>query len=87
MSVDKPTVTQILLAWRDNKWVVARNAVEVAAYAYRVHAMETVRKLAAEAHARGESCYLLVREADGRWNERPCPGGRAPSPRSPPPPP
>lgn len=83
MSVDNPTRTQILLAWRENKWVVARNAVEIGAYAYRNHAMATVRRLAAEAAAAGLQCYLLVREPDGHWDERPCPPVRSerPAPR------
>lgn len=73
MAVAKQTVTQLLVAWRDNKWVVERNAAEVAAYAYRVHAIERARALAAEAAAAGLECYLLIREQDGRWSERPCP--------------
>ena len=73
MSVDKPTTMQILLAWRENKWVVLRNAVEVGAYAYRAHAMEMARRLATEAAERGIDCYMLVRERDGGWDERPCP--------------
>ncbi|MGA0605420.1 hypothetical protein ACO2Q0_05405 [Phenylobacterium sp. VNQ135] len=76
MSVAKPTAMQILVAWRDNKWVVERNALEVAAYAYRVHAIEHARALAAEAAAMGVECYLLIREQDGRWSERPCPRPR-----------
>jgi hypothetical protein len=92
MDVDKPTALQILLAWRENKWVVARNAVEVGAYPYRTHAMEMVRRLAAEAAVEGLDCYLLVRWPDGRWDEKPCPPVRAkaqlrtcspPPPRSP----
>lgn len=77
MNVDKPTPVQILLAWRDNKWVVARDNVEVGAYPYRNHAMGMVRRLAAEAAVAGLACYMLVREQDGRWNERPCPPVRA----------
>lgn len=73
MSVAKPTAVQLLMAWRVNKWVVARDNVEVAAYAYRSHAMACVRQLSGEAEAAGEDCYLLIREADGRWDERPCP--------------
>lgn len=76
MNVDNPTPVQLLLAWRDNKWIVARNAVEVGAYPYRNHAMEMVRKLAAEAALAGLACYMLVREQDGRWDERPCPAVR-----------
>lgn len=81
MAVEKPTVTQIMVAWRDNKWVVERNAGEVAAYVYRVHAIQQARALAAEAAAAGLECYLLIRERDGRWSERPCPrrGRRAAS--------
>lgn len=77
MGVDKPTKLQILLAWRENKWVVSRNAEEVGAYPYRAHAMDMVRRLVAEAAAAGLECYMLVREADGRWDERPCPPVRA----------
>lgn len=73
MSVAKPTTMQILMAWRDNKWVVARDAVEVAAFAYRPHAMACVRKLAADAWRTGIACYLLIREPDERWKERTCP--------------
>jgi hypothetical protein len=80
MSVAKPTAVQLLMAWRVNKWVVARDNTEVAAYAYRSHAMACVRKLAGEAQAAGRACYLLIREPNGRWDERPCPrvvrGGR-----------
>ena len=77
MRVDRPTSVQILLAWRETKWVVARNAEEMGSYPYRTHAMEAVRRLSAEAHAAGLDCYLLVRERDGAWDERPCP----PAPR------
>ena len=77
MSVDKPTAMQILVAWRDTKWIVARNAAPVGAYAYRVHAMEMARRLSAEALALGVDCYMLVRERDGRWEERACPKTRA----------
>lgn len=73
MYVGKPTAMQILLAWRDNKWVVLRNAVEVGAYAYRTHAMEMARRLASEAADAGLDCYMLVRDRDGSWEERPCP--------------
>jgi hypothetical protein len=76
MSVENPTSMQILLAWRQTKWIVARNAVEVGAYPYKVHAMEVVRRLAEEARAAGLDCYLLVREQDGRWDERKCPSPR-----------
>jgi hypothetical protein len=74
MSVDPPASIQILLAWRGTKWVVSRDAVDVGAYAYKNHAMDTVRRLAAEARAEGLDCSLLVRERDGAWRERPGPG-------------
>jgi hypothetical protein len=61
---------QIVVAWRRNKWVVERNAVEIGTYAYRPHAMDRARGLAAEAHSQGIECYLLIREPDGRWTER-----------------
>jgi hypothetical protein len=67
---------QILVAWRVNKWVVERNAFQVASYAYRVHAIEHARALAAEAQAAGLQCYLLIREQTGAWSERPCPRRR-----------
>jgi len=73
MNLDKPTALQILVAWRDNKWVVLRNAVEVGAYAYRAHAMDMARTLASEAEAQDADCYMLVRERDGSWDEHPCP--------------
>jgi len=73
MNVGKPTAMQILVAWRENKWVVLRNTREVGAYAYRPHAMEMARVLSAEAAAQGLDCYMLVRERDGSWDERPCP--------------
>lgn len=73
MDVDKPTGVQILVAWRDNKWVVSRNAVPVGAYAYRTHAMDMARALSAQAAAEGLDCYMLVRERSGRWDELPCP--------------
>jgi hypothetical protein len=70
---------QIIVAWRANKWVVERDAVEVGAYAYRTHALDRARSLAGEAEAAGEDCYLLIREQDGQWIERPCPRpGRGP---------
>jgi hypothetical protein len=82
MNVAKPTPVQILLAWRDNRWVVLRNAAEVGAYAYRSHAMATARRLAAEAADAGLDCYMLVRDQNGRWEERPCPksASKAPPP-------
>jgi hypothetical protein len=73
MDVAKPTAMQIIVAWRDKKWVVLRNTVEVGAYAYRVHAMEMARTLSAQAQADGLECYMLVREQNGRWEEYPCP--------------
>ncbi|HEY8571634.1 hypothetical protein [Phenylobacterium sp.] len=73
MTVDQPTVMQILVAWRHNKWVVARNAVEVGAYAYRVHAIEMAQRLSAEARKLGIACYMLVRDKGGQWQERSCP--------------
>lgn len=76
MRAANPTAMQIMVAWRDNKWVVERNALQVAAYAYRVHAIDHARSLAAEAQASGLECYLLIREQDGRWSERPCPRSR-----------
>ena len=73
MSVAKPTAMQILVAWRDNKWVVLRNALEVGSYAYKAHAMEMARRLAAEAAEAGADCYMLIRNQQGSWDERPCP--------------
>ena len=73
MDVAKPAAMQIIVAWRDRKWVVLRNTVEVGAYAYRVHAMEMARTLSAAALADGLECYMLVREQNGRWDEYPCP--------------
>jgi hypothetical protein len=73
MTVAKPSALQILLAWRDNKWLVQMNAAEVGAYAYRSHAMAAARRLAAEAAAAGLDCYMLIRERDGAWVERSCP--------------
>jgi hypothetical protein len=77
MTVGAPSAMQIIMAWRANKWIVERNAIEVGRYAYRGHAMARVRALAAEAMRAGLECYLLVREKDGSWRERPCPHGRA----------
>ncbi len=65
---------QIIVAWRVNKWIVERDATEMGAYAYRAHALERARTLAAEA---GDGGYLLIREQDGRWIERPLPKGGA----------
>jgi len=73
MSVDNQTALQIIVAWRDNKWVVLRNTAEVGAYAYRTHAMDMARTLTAQALELGLDCYMLVREQDGRWDEHPCP--------------
>lgn len=76
MTVDNPTVLQILMVWRDRKWVVSRNAEEVGAYAYRTHAIDMARTLAAEAKALGIACYMLVRDETGEWQERNCPRPR-----------
>jgi hypothetical protein len=73
MDVDKPTAMQIIVAWRDNKWTVLRNAAEVGSYAYRAHAIDMARTLSAEANDLGLECYMLVREQNGRWEEHPCP--------------
>jgi len=73
MNVGKPTAVQILVAWRETKWLVLRNTEEVGAYAYRGHAMDMARTLAAEAAAQGLDCYMLARERDGTWAEHPCP--------------
>jgi hypothetical protein len=73
MNVEQSTTTQVLVAWRANKWIVSRNTVELGAYAYRPHAIDAARKVAREAAALGLPCYILIREADGRWEERPCP--------------
>jgi hypothetical protein len=75
MRVEKPTTMQIIVAWRVNKWVVEQDAAEVGTYAYRTHAMERARTVAARAAAMGENCYLLIKEQDGRWVERACPKG------------
>jgi hypothetical protein len=72
MKVVRSTRIQFLMAWRANKWVVSRDNVEVAAFAYRNHAAACVRTLAAEARRSGLDWYLLIRERDGRWLERPC---------------
>lgn len=76
MDFDKPAATQILMAWRDNRWVVARDTVEVGLYAYRSHAMEKVRAIAAEERDAGRRCYMLLRDKDGSWQERSCPKPR-----------
>lgn len=73
MIVDKPTLMQILVAWRDNKWIVSRNAEEVGAYAYKTHALDRARGLTAEAVALGVRCYMLVRSEAGTWEEQACP--------------
>lgn len=73
MDSHRPLAMQIIVAWRDNKWVVLREAAEVGSYAYRAHAMDMARTLAAEAQAQGRDCYMLVREQDGCWEEHPCP--------------
>lgn len=77
MSVDKSTDDQILVAWRGTRWIVAHNTVEIGAYAYRNHAMARARALAVEIHREGRHCYILIREKDGGWIERPCPRGAA----------
>lgn len=76
MDVERSTATQVLVAWRENKWIVSRNTVELGAYAYRTHALVEARKVAREAAALGAPCYILIREPDGRWEERPCPKPR-----------
>lgn len=76
MHVEKSTRTQILIAWRDNHWVVSRDAVEAGAYAYRNHAMDMVRALSAEEAEAGRACYMLLLDKDGHWEERPCPKPR-----------
>lgn len=73
MSSEQPSAMQILVAWRDIKWVVLQNAMEVGAYAYRTHAMDMARALSAQALAEGLDCYMLIREQDGHWEEHPCP--------------
>ena len=73
MTVESPTLLQIVVAWRDNKWIVARNAVDVGAYAYQAHAMDKARTLAAEAAKLGLECYMLIRDKTGAWHEKPCP--------------
>jgi hypothetical protein len=79
MSVENPTATQLLVAWRDNRWVVSRDNIEIGAYAYRTHAMDQIRALAALEAAAGRRCYMLIREKDGSWSEHPCP--KPPRPR------
>lgn len=78
MSVDNSTATQLLVAWRENRWIVSRNNVEVGAYPYRGHALDQIRALSAEEAAAGRRCYLLERDKEGRWTERPCPKPRSP---------
>ncbi len=73
MDVEQSTATQVLVAWRDNRWIVSRNTVEIGVYAYRTHALEIARKIAQEAVILGQPCYILIREADGHWEEKPCP--------------
>jgi hypothetical protein len=73
MDEGKRPAVQILVAWRDNKWVVLRDTAQVGSYAYRQHAMEMARTLSARAAEQGLDCYMLVREQDGRWDEHPCP--------------
>ncbi len=73
MSADKPATMQILVAWRDTRWVVLQDTIEIGAYAYRSHAMEMAKVLSARAQADGLECYMLIREQDGHWEEHPCP--------------
>lgn len=73
MNVEKPTRVQLMVAWRDNKWVVARDSHEVASYGFKAAAMEGARRVAGEIAAEGLECYMLVRERDGSWEERACP--------------
>jgi hypothetical protein len=73
MNVENPTSVQILIAWREGRWIVSRNAVETGVYVYRAHAMAAGRQIAVEAVRLGYSCYILLREQDGSWEERPCP--------------
>jgi hypothetical protein len=73
MDVENPTAVQILIAWRDNKWIVSRNAVETGVYIYRSHALEAARAIAVEAVGVGLGCFMLIREQDGSWEERSCP--------------
>jgi hypothetical protein len=73
MEVGNPTAMQIIVAWRDNKWVVLRDTAQVGSYAYRTHAMDMARTLTAQALAERRDCYMLVREQDGRWGEQACP--------------
>lgn len=76
MSVEPAFLEQILVAWRETRWTVARNTAEVGAYAYRTHAMDRARTLSHEIIAEGHDCYILIREKDGAWIERPCPQPR-----------
>ena len=73
MDVEKPTTVQLLVAWRDNRWVVSRNAIETGVYAYRSHALDAAKTLSSKAWDEDSDCYLLIREKDGSWRERPCP--------------
>jgi len=73
MDKEKRSAVQILVAWRDNKWVVLRDTAQMGSYAYRQHAMAMARTLSAQAAEQGLDCYMLVREQDGRWDEHPCP--------------
>jgi hypothetical protein len=76
MNVDNPTATQLLVAWRDSRWIVSRDNIEIGAYAYRSHAMDHARTLATQEAAAGRRCYMLIREQDGSWSEHPCPKPR-----------
>ncbi|MCH1932725.1 hypothetical protein L9G16_21520, partial [Shewanella sp. A25] len=59
--------------WRDNKWIVERNTAEVGAYAYRPMRSNAPGHWPPTVAAQGIDCYLLIRERDGVWSERPCP--------------
>lgn len=76
MSVERSGPEQILVAWRETRWIVSRNAVEIGAYAYRNHAMERARALSREIADAGRECYFLIREKDGGWIERAGPAPR-----------
>lgn len=79
MTVENPTRVQLMVAWRDNKWVVSRDSQEIAAYAFKSAAMEGARRIAGEIAADGMHCYMLIREQDGSWEERACPRQLRPS--------
>lgn len=73
MMVDNPTRVQLMVAWRENKWIVSRDSQEVAAYAFKSAAMDGARRVAAEIAAAGMHCYMLIRDRNGHWEERTCP--------------